>query len=100
MKEPALYHSSRAAAPAVGFSAALLQGLAPDGGLYVPAKWPQLTAPDFEAASDDLPAVAARLLALFLAADPLAAQLTAVAGEAFNFPASLVALEPQGRLSV
>jgi threonine synthase len=94
----ALYGSSRGQAPAVGFSAALLQGLAPDGGLYVPRAWPQLTAQDFEAASDDLPGVAARWLAPFVVGDPLAAALAALAGEAFSFPAPLMPLEP--RLSV
>jgi threonine synthase len=98
MSHGALYVSSRGQSPAIGFSGALLQGLAPDGGLYVPRTWPQLTAPEFEAASDDLPGVAARWLAPFLAGDPLAAQLAALAGEAFSFPAPLVPLEP--RLSV
>ena len=98
MSRSALYGSSRGQAPAVGFSAALLQGLAPDGGLYVPRAWPQLTAQDFEAASDDLPGVAARWLAPFVVGDPLAAALAALAGEAFSFPAPLVPLEP--RLSV
>ena len=98
MSHGALYVSSRGQSPAVGFSGALLQGLAPDGGLYVPRTWPQLTAPEFEAASDDLPGVAARWLAPFLAGDPLAAPLAALAGEAFSFPAPLVPLEP--RLSV
>jgi len=57
--------------PATGFSAAVLQGLAPDGGLYVPVTWPRLAPPDFEGASD-LAGVAARLLAPFVAGDPLA----------------------------
>ena len=98
MSHSALYVSSGGQSPAIGFSGALLQGLAPDGGLYVPRTWPQLTAPEFEAASDDLPGVAARWLAPFLAGDPLAAPLAALAGEAFSFPAPLVPLEP--RLSV
>jgi threonine synthase len=34
--------STRKKAPAVSFSKAALRGLAPDGGLYVPASWPQL----------------------------------------------------------
>ena len=32
--------STRGQAPAVSASAAMLEGLAPDGGLYVPARWP------------------------------------------------------------
>ncbi|MCW5721830.1 MAG: threonine synthase [Devosia sp.] len=35
--------STRGQAPALGFSDAVLAGLASDGGLYVPASWPQLT---------------------------------------------------------
>ena len=35
--------STRGQAPALGFSDAVLAGLAADGGLYVPASWPQLS---------------------------------------------------------
>ncbi len=37
------YISTRGQAPALGFTDVLLTGLAPDGGLYVPETWPQLT---------------------------------------------------------
>jgi threonine synthase len=37
------YISTRGGAPAVSFTDALLAGLAPDGGLYVPEVWPTLT---------------------------------------------------------
>src|ERR1700741_2096296 len=37
------YVSTRGGAPAVGFVDAVLAGLAPDGGLYVPDAWPQVT---------------------------------------------------------
>ena len=36
------YVSTRGGAPALGFSDAILAGLARDGGLYVPDHWPQL----------------------------------------------------------
>ena len=36
--------STRGRAAALGFSDAVLAGLASDGGLYVPQTWPQLTA--------------------------------------------------------
>lgn len=39
---PIQYVSTRSAAPAVSFSEALLRGLAPDGGLYVPTRLPAL----------------------------------------------------------
>jgi threonine synthase len=99
MTAKALFASSRGGSPPVGFGAAVLQGLAPDGGLYVPTEWPRLEARDFDGVSD-LPGVAARLLAPFMAGDPLAPMLEAVAAEAFDFPAPLVSLEPAGRLSV
>ena len=35
--------STRGASPAASFSDVLLAGLAPDGGLYLPESWPQLT---------------------------------------------------------
>ena len=37
------YISTRGQAPSVGFADAVLGGLAPDGGLYVPEAWPQLS---------------------------------------------------------
>ena len=36
--------STRGQAPVLGFSDAVLAGLAADGGLYLPQSWPQLTA--------------------------------------------------------
>jgi threonine synthase len=38
-----LYVSTRGEAPAISFADALLAGLARDGGLYVPERWPALT---------------------------------------------------------
>ena len=38
------YQSTRGEAPELGFEDVLLTGLARDGGLYVPAHWPQLSA--------------------------------------------------------
>jgi threonine synthase len=38
------YVSTRGAAPEVGFAEALLGGLAPDGGLYMPQSWPRQSA--------------------------------------------------------
>jgi threonine synthase len=97
-----VFASSRGRAPVAGFSAAVLQGLAPDGGLYVPAVWPRLTAEDFADLGDagDLPRITTRLLGPFVAGDALAPLLPAVAAEALSFPAPLVPLEGQGRLSV
>ena len=38
------YISTRGEAPELGFCDVMLTGLARDGGLYVPATWPQLSA--------------------------------------------------------
>lgn len=40
------YISTRGSAPTLDFRAATLAGLASDGGLYVPAKWPQFSLDD------------------------------------------------------
>jgi threonine synthase len=93
------FTSTRDPARTASFAAALLQGLAPDGGLYVPRSWPRLDEHSFGDESD-LPGVAARLLAPFVAGDVLADALPAITREAFNFPAPLVPLGSDGRLSV
>jgi threonine synthase len=93
-----LFSSTRDPALTAGFSAALQQGLAPDGGLYVPCAWPRLALEDF-AGAQQLAEVAVPLLRPFLAGDPLAAALEAVAREAFSFPAPLVPLTSDGRLA-
>ena len=43
------YLSTRGEAPVLGFSDALLAGLARDGGLYVPVEWPHFSAADIRA---------------------------------------------------
>ncbi|MEM9289682.1 MAG: threonine synthase, partial [Pseudomonadota bacterium] len=37
------YTSTRGASPALSFAEATMAGLAPDGGLYLPSEWPQLS---------------------------------------------------------
>src|SRR6185295_1695583 len=89
------FASTRNAAHQTGFSDALLRGIAPDGGLYVPQSWPQLTAESFggEATlantaalggSTVLAAVAARFIAPFAAGDRLEPVLGDIVSEAFN----------------
>lgn len=43
------YISTRGEAPSLGFSDALLAGLASDGGLYVPRTWPQMSKKEIRA---------------------------------------------------
>ena len=85
------YVSTRGSTPALGLSAALAAGLAADGGLYVPQSLPKFQAADF-AGCDDLPAVAARLLAPFFAGDALEPELPAICKQAFTFDAPLLPL--------
>jgi threonine synthase len=93
------FTSTRDPAQTAGFAAALLQGLAPDGGLYVPRAWPSVR-PETFGKESDLPGVATHLLTPFVAGEPLAASLPAITSDAFNFPAPLVPLGKDGRLSV
>jgi threonine synthase len=93
------YVSTRGQASAVSFSAALSQGLAPDGGLYMPESWPVLPLAAFDGVGE-LPGVATALLQPFVAGDTLAPESAAIAREAFNFPAPLDAVTADGRLSV
>jgi threonine synthase len=44
--------STRGAAPAVGFTEALLSGLAPDGGLYAPQQWPLVSRSEIASFAD------------------------------------------------
>jgi threonine synthase len=80
-------------------SEALRRGLAPDGGLYVPAAFPALSPADFDG-REDLPSVARRFLAPFFDGDGLAPELDAIVGEAFNFPVPLVTLATPGDAAV
>ena len=60
------YISTRGQAPAAGFADVLLAGLAPDGGLYVPENWPQLTSAEIKAfAGKSYQAVALEILSRF-----------------------------------
>jgi threonine synthase len=93
------FASTRDAGRALGFSAALEQGLAADGGLFVPTTMPRL-GPEAFAGATTLAAVAERLLAPFVADDPLAGELPGLCREAFSWPAPLVPLGADGSLGV
>ena len=49
------YVSTRGKAPELAFADVLLEGLATDGGLYVPESWPELSAPRAPAGSGNQP---------------------------------------------
>lgn len=83
-----VFRSTRGQAPPVSFSDAIRQGLAPDGGLYLPDEWPAVrTEPG------PLPDVAARILMAFAGDDPLAPALDGIAHAALDFPMPLVPVD-------
>ncbi len=86
-------------APAVGFGAALTQGLAPDGGLYMPETWPTIPLSAFDGART-LPEVAEVFIRPFAEGDPIASEIGAIVRDAFDFPAPLVPVADEGKLSV
>jgi len=62
------YISTRGSAPTLDFRAATLAGLAGDGGLYIPAKWPTLSQDEIRAlAGLDYVETAVRVMAPFVA---------------------------------
>jgi threonine synthase len=85
------YISTRNADHAVQLGEAIVRGIAPDGGLYIPREFPHFTARQFEG-DVDLAQIGATLLAPFAAGDPLADELPAICKEAFDFPAPLANL--------
>ena len=81
-----LFHSTNRQSPAVNLREALLQGQAPDRGLYFPEKFPQL-APAEIAAFANLPyhEVAFRVLSKFTDGIVPDADLAAMCRDAYNF---------------
>ncbi len=91
MTEELKFVSSRAGAPAVTLSEAIRQGLAPDGGLYVPNRLPSVNA----AACGGLTGLAqtgALALDGLFEGDRLRPQLPQIARAALDFPAPTTAV--------
>jgi threonine synthase len=78
--------SSRGGAPAVSLSEAIQQGLAPDGGLYVPEKLPRVDHGAF-AGLTRLPEIGFNALAGFFAGDRLDPLLGSISRSALNLDA-------------
>jgi threonine synthase len=86
------YLSTRGAGP-VSLAQALSEGLAADGGLYVPERLPSLKSLDPE---DTLPETATQVLAPFLADSPLAPDLPGLCRRTLDLPVPLKALHGMG----
>ncbi|HIG75420.1 MAG TPA: threonine synthase [Bacteroidetes bacterium] len=91
---PPRYVSTRHGTAPVPFREALLRGLAPDGGLYVPTIVPSL-APGWRDAPT-LPDLGTRLLMPWLADEVGPDRLAALVGDALDFPIPLVPLSGGG----
>jgi threonine synthase len=87
-----LYTSTRNPELRVPIGQAIAQGIAADGGLFIPESFPQFLPHHFE--SDlQLAEIAQRLLLPFFGEDALAQELPQICTEAFNFPAPVIDLE-------
>jgi threonine synthase len=87
--------STRGKAPAASLGTALFDGLAPDGGLYVPDTIEAWSADEIAALpSRSLPELGVRVLKPFAARGIDAATLSAVVHESLNFPIPLIEIEP------
>ena len=84
--------SSRGTAPVVSLSEAIQQGLAPDGGLYLPTRLPGVDRSAFEADAS-LPKIAHTALRGFFANDRLEPHLSGILRGAFNFEAPTTPVE-------
>ncbi len=89
------YFSTRGAGP-VSLDDALRQGIAADGGLFLPERLPAFTVDDF-AGADGIREVAGILLAPFFSGSVLEADLEAILAETFDFPIPATPLPVEGR---
>jgi threonine synthase len=85
------FASTRGGAPLAALSEAIVQGLAPDGGLYVPTRLPVIERSAF-GAGQSLPQIARGALAGFFAGDRLLPMLGEIAEAALDFPAPTTAV--------
>ena len=83
--------SSRGGAPAVSLSQAIEQGLAPDGGLYIPTRLPPAAAARLPEGAR-LPDIAGPCLAAFFDGDRLQPLLGEIAAAALDIPAPTTAI--------
>ena len=89
---PMRYHSTVGTSPTTNLDGALRRGLAPDGGLYVPERLPDLRYADL-ADCRNLAETAERVLAPFFAGSSLADQLGEITREALDLPLPVVEFE-------
>ncbi len=86
------YISTRGNSPKVTFREAIFAGLASDGGLYVPEKFPACDYKQFPAGCS-LIEVGARVFAAFADEPEFKGHFSEICGRAFNFPITLEPLD-------
>ena len=93
------YRSTRGGVAAVSFQEALLQGLAPDGGLFVPDRIPDVPPGAWQNA-ERFADVGLGMLTPWLHAEVSPDILRAITEDAFDFPVPLVPLSGEGLADV
>lgn len=87
------FTSTRGQVPPTPIDVALVAGLAPDGGLYVPERFPPA---DLATPAPSLAAMATRTLAPYFGGSALQGRLDAICADAFSFDAPLRPLDGAG----
>ena len=83
---PVLYYSTNLKAPVVSFKEALLKGLAPDGGLYMPQRIPALSSNELnDMAGNEYHEIAYYIMRKFIPDEISDAALRAMTKEAYNY---------------
>jgi threonine synthase len=90
---PFKFHSTRGGCPPVSLADALSAGLAPDGGLYVPTRFPRLNPSHFDGATE-LADIANRALTPWFEGDELEPELDNICREALTFPVPVTGGDP------
>ncbi len=98
------YNSTKGKTKPHSFTECLLQGVAPDGGLFVPEKMPtfDLSSGTIKGLTPDadLAAFAAKLLRPFVIESGLESQLENICRDAFNFPTPLEIVKRSNGLAI
>lgn len=88
MENKIRYYSTNLKSPEVSFCQAILKGLAPDGGLYMPTRIPKLTIDEINSfrQMSDYKDIAFTILNKFLAGEVDSRLLEELCADAYNFP--------------
>ncbi len=90
-----LYYSTNRLSPNITFQEALIKGLAPDGGLYMPGRIPKIKKSEFNNFRESsYPEIASAVLWKFLEGEMRKSTLNNICGEAYNFNPLLESIAP------